>query len=164
MTINPQFIRAPDGTELVVITRAEFDALTRPVDEDEEDLAIFDQRMAELKSGVARLLPVEVTKLMLKGDSLFRALRKWRGLNQFDMVGLTGLSQGFLSDLESGKKKGTPETLEKIAAALKIDRQWLDFIEIATDDRRRLAAGVLSRDDALKRKKLLPGPSAERGK
>ena len=121
-----QTFKTPDGTEMVIITKAEFDRLASFVDEDEEDVAIFDERMAELKSEKASLLPAEVSKMMLRGDSLIKALRKWRELNQLDMVQLTGLAQGYISDLESGKKKGTPETLRKIATALKVDPAWLD--------------------------------------
>ncbi|HLW92164.1 MAG TPA: helix-turn-helix transcriptional regulator [Roseiarcus sp.] len=85
--------------------------------------------MAELKSGGAQVLPAEVTKLMLKGDSLLRALRKWRDVTQLQMEYKTNLSQGFLSDLESGKKKGTPEMLKAIAKALDIDPKWLESLE-----------------------------------
>jgi transcriptional regulator with XRE-family HTH domain len=46
-------------------------------------------------------------------------------MTQFDLVAKTDLSQGFLSDLESGKKQGTVETLGKIARALEIDPSWL---------------------------------------
>jgi transcriptional regulator with XRE-family HTH domain len=81
--------------------------------------------MAELNAGGAALLPADVTRSMLKGASVFKALRKWRDLTQIDLVGLTGLSQGFISDLESGKKQATPETLQKIANALKIESNWL---------------------------------------
>jgi transcriptional regulator with XRE-family HTH domain len=37
----------------------------------------------------------------------------------------TGLGQGYLSDLESGRRKGTPKTLKMIASALKVPAQWL---------------------------------------
>ena len=66
--------------------------------------------------------------MMLRGDSLLKALRKWRNLNQLDMVPLAGLTQGYISDLESGKKKGSPETLQSIAKALKIDPAWLEVL------------------------------------
>lgn len=125
MTINPQFIKAPDGSELVVITRAEYDALVNRLDEDEEDVAIFDARMAELQSGGAAALPREVAQLMLNGDSLLKALRKWRDQTQLYLEFKTGLSQSYISDLESGKKQGTPETLRKIADALQIEPKWL---------------------------------------
>jgi DNA-binding Xre family transcriptional regulator len=125
MNINPQIIKAPDGSELVVITRAEYDALISRLDEDEEDVAIFDARMAELKKDEAAVLPQEVAQLMLNGDSLLKALRKWRDQTQLYLEFKTGLSQSYISDLESGKKQGTPETLRKIAAALEIEPKWL---------------------------------------
>ena len=126
MNLKPQIFRAPDGTEMVILTKAEFDRLASLVEEDEDDVAIFDERMAELKDSSASRLPAEVSQMMLRGDSLLKALRKWRNLNQLDMVPLTGLTQGYISDLESGKKKGSPETLRSIAHALKIDPAWLD--------------------------------------
>jgi hypothetical protein len=125
MNINPQIIKAPDGSELVVITRAEYDALVNGLDEDEEDVAIFDARMAELKNGQAEVLPPEVAQFMLNGDSLLKALRKWRDQTQLYLEFKTGLSQSYISDLESGKKQGTPESLRKIAAALEIEPKWL---------------------------------------
>ncbi|HLJ70062.1 MAG TPA: helix-turn-helix transcriptional regulator [Roseiarcus sp.] len=125
MAINPQFIKAPDGSELVVITRAEFDALVNRFDEDEEEAAIFDARIAELRANEAETLPQEITQLMLNGDSLLKALRKWRDQTQLCLESKTGLSQSYISDLESGKKQGTPETLRKIAAALQIEPKWL---------------------------------------
>ena len=126
MAVKPRIFRAPDGTEMVILTKSEFDRLTSLVEEDEDDDAIFDERMAELKNSNASVLPDEVSQMMLRGDSLLKALRKWRNLNQLDMVPLTGLTQGYISDLESGKKKGSPETLRSIAGALKIDPAWLD--------------------------------------
>lgn len=125
MKLNPQTIMAPDGSELVVLTKAEYDFLANRLEEDDEDVAIFDERMAELQAGKASVLPPEVSQMMLRGDLLLRALRRWRGLTQFDMVGLTQLSQGYLSDLEAGKKQGTAETLGKIAFALKVEPAWL---------------------------------------
>ena len=126
MNLKPQTFRAPDGTEMVILTKSEFDRLIRLAEEDEEDVAIFDERMAELKNDNASILPAEVSQMMLRGDSLLKALRKWRNLNQLDMVPLTGLTQGYISDLESGKKKGSHETLRSIAKALNIDPAWLE--------------------------------------
>jgi hypothetical protein len=63
MIINPQIIKAPDGSELVVITRAEYDALISRVNEDEEDVAIFDARMAELREDQATPSPQEADSI-----------------------------------------------------------------------------------------------------
>jgi DNA-binding XRE family transcriptional regulator len=126
MNLKPQIFRAPDGTEMVILTKEEYDRLANLAEEDEEDAAIFDERMAEIESGKVALLPPEVSQMMLRGDRLLKALRKWRNLNQLDLVRLTGLAQGYISDIESGKKKGTIETLKKLALALRVDPEWLE--------------------------------------
>jgi DNA-binding XRE family transcriptional regulator len=126
--IRPQTIRAPSGDELVVLTRAEFDALTAAVAdqlEDADDIAIYDERMAALESGRDAPLPAEVSAAIMSGDSLLRALRRWKGLTQADIAERTKLAQGYISDLENRHKTGTDETLQAIAAALDIDPAWL---------------------------------------
>jgi transcriptional regulator with XRE-family HTH domain len=69
-------------------------------------------------------LPAEVTAAMLSGDSLLLALRRWKGLTQADMAERTRLAQGYISDLETGRKTGTVETADAIAAALGTDAAW----------------------------------------
>jgi ribosome-binding protein aMBF1 (putative translation factor) len=126
--IRPQTIRAPSGDELVVLTRAEFDALIAAVAdqlEDADDIAIYDERMAALESGRDAPLPAEVSAAIMSGDSLLRALRRWKGLTQADIAERTKLAQGYISDLENRRKTGTDETLQAIAAALDVDPAWL---------------------------------------
>ena len=60
---------------------------------------------------------------MLRGDSLLKALRNWRDMTQLQLAGLTNLGQGYISDLESGRRKGTSEALALIAE--EIDPAWL---------------------------------------
>jgi transcriptional regulator with XRE-family HTH domain len=38
---------------------------------------------------------------------------------------ITGIGQGYLSDLESGRRTGTPETIAKLAQALNVPVEWL---------------------------------------
>jgi transcriptional regulator with XRE-family HTH domain len=61
----------------------------------------------------------------LRGDRLIKALRKWRGMTQLHLAFKTGLTQGYLSDLESGRRSGTKETLQLIAEKLDVDPSWL---------------------------------------
>lgn len=126
--MKPQFIRSPSGDELVVLSRAEYDALilaAEPDNEDAEDIAIFDERMAELASGLSERLPPEVSAAMLRGDSLLKAVRNWRGLTQAQLALQAGLGQGYVSDLEAGRRKGTKETIAQIARVLDVDERWL---------------------------------------
>jgi ribosome-binding protein aMBF1 (putative translation factor) len=118
-----QIIRTPSGEEMVVIPRAEYDALVAAANaeaEDEDDVAIYDARKADLEAGRDAALPAEVSGYMLKGDSLLKAVRRWRGISQSDLAKQAGLSQGYLSDMESGRRAGTPETRRVISSVLGI--------------------------------------------
>ena len=122
----PQIIRTPNGEELVVLPRAEYEALVERADheaEDAEDVAIYDARKADLDVGV--VLPPEVSAAILRGDSRLKAIRNWRGETQLHLNFKTGIAQGYLSDLERGRRMGTPETIAKIAQALNVPAEWL---------------------------------------
>ena len=123
----PQIIRTPNGEELVVLSRSEYDALLDRADreaEDEDDVAIYDARKAELAAGGV-VLPPEVSAAILRGESRLKAIRKWRDVTQLHLEFKTGIGQGYLSDLESGRRTGTPETIAKLAKALKVPVEWL---------------------------------------
>ncbi len=124
---EPQIIRTPSGEELVVLSRAEYEALLERADheaEDAEDAAIYDARKAELAAGGV-VLPKEVSAAILRGDSRLKAIRKWRGKTQLYLDVAAGISQGYLSDLESRRRKGAPETIAKLAQALNVPVEWL---------------------------------------
>ncbi|ACK50009.1 transcriptional regulator, XRE family [Methylocella silvestris BL2] len=125
---GPQIIKTPGGEELVVLPRAEYDALVAAAAEaaeDEADAAIYDSRTADLTAGRDARLPPEVSTALLRGESLLKALRKWRGMTQIDLAILADLGQGYLSDLEAGRRRGSRETLHKIAEKLNIEPAWL---------------------------------------
>ena len=123
LDINPKMINI-EGAEMVLLTRAEFDAMVEALNEAEEDAAdaeIYRVRKADLDAGFDVFLPVEVSARCRKGESLLRAVRNWRGMTQAEVAEKTGFTQGYLSDLESGKREGTAQTLRMIAKALEID-------------------------------------------
>jgi DNA-binding XRE family transcriptional regulator len=123
LDINPKMINI-EGAEMVLLTRAEFDAMVEALNEAEEDAAdaeIYRVRKADLDAGYDVILPVEVSARCRKGESLLRAVRNWRGMTQAEVAEKTGFTQGYLSDLEAGKREGTAQTLRMIAKALEID-------------------------------------------
>lgn len=123
-----QIITTPSGDELVVLSRADYEALLQSADaadEDADDVAIYDARKAELTAGLDARLPPEVSAAILRGDSLLKALRNWKDMTQTHLALETGFAQGYISDLEAGRRKGTNETLEQIARAMDIDPAWL---------------------------------------
>jgi hypothetical protein len=122
-----QIIRTPGGEELVVLPLADYEALLDRADheaEDADDIAIYDARKTELMAGGV-VLPPEVSAAVLRGDSRLKAIRHWRDETQIHLSLKTDISQGFLSDLESGRRTGTPETIAKLAQALDVQVEWL---------------------------------------
>ena len=125
-------ISTPGGEELVVLPRAEYELLvagarasSQAEDEPAEYVAIFDQRTAEFAENKAGLLPKEVSAALLKGATLVRALRDWRGIRQQQLAAKAGLGQGYLSDIERGRSQGSPEARESLAQALDVPKEWL---------------------------------------
>jgi hypothetical protein len=109
----PQIIRTPNSEELVVIPPAEYEALldcADPEAEDADDVATYDARKAELAAGGVAL-PSDVSAAILRGDSRLKAIRHFRHETQQLLSFKTGIGQGYLSDLESGRRTGTPETI-----------------------------------------------------
>jgi transcriptional regulator with XRE-family HTH domain len=54
-----------------------------------------------------------------------KAIRNWRDETQLHLSFKAGIGQGYLSDLESGRRAGTPETIAKLAQALSVPVEWL---------------------------------------
>jgi len=123
-----QMITTPAGEEMVLLSRAEYErlaALAAEAEEDAADVAAYDAAMAEIAARGDKPLPAEVSASLLRGASLVTAIRKWRSMTQSQLAERAGLSQGYLSDLESRRRKGAKETLEAIAKALDVPGSWL---------------------------------------
>ena len=120
--------KTPGGEELVLLSRAEYDSLAAraaSAEEDAADVETYDAAIAALADGRDTALPAEVSSLLLRGASLLTAVRKWRGIKQTDLAKSAKLSQSYLSDLESGRRKGSQETLTALAQALDVPPEWL---------------------------------------
>ncbi len=126
---NVQFIKTPEGGELAVLSRSDYEALVaaaREAEEDAADIAAYDA--AKSADPIMRLaLPAEITAAMLKGDSLIRALRRNAGLTQSELASRAGIGQGYLSEIEvvGSKKSPSTETLIALAKALGVEQDWL---------------------------------------
>ena len=79
--------------------------------------------MADAADGVS--LPAEVSRLLLSGMSLLKALRQWRDIGQVRLADDIGTSQGFISDLESGRRAMTADVRTRLSAALDVPESWL---------------------------------------
>jgi ribosome-binding protein aMBF1 (putative translation factor) len=126
--LSHQTITTPSGEELVVLSRADYDRLLAMTAEAEEDLAdvrAYDAAVADLAAGSGSPLPAELSALLLKYKSRLRAVRRWRGMSQAELAVKVGIRQGYLSDLETKRRKGIASTIERLAAALDVPVAWI---------------------------------------
>jgi ribosome-binding protein aMBF1 (putative translation factor) len=124
-----QFIITPGGEELAILPRAEFDrlaALAAEAEEDAVDVAAYDAAKAEFAASGSVAWPPELSALLLKHKSRLAAVRRWRGFAQAELAAKAGIQQGYLSDLESRRRRGLPATIERLALALDVPVDWIN--------------------------------------
>jgi DNA-binding XRE family transcriptional regulator len=73
---------------------------------------------AKIARGEDVALQAAVWAAIESGEHPIRAIRKYRGLTQIDVAEQAGLRQGYIADIEAGKKTGSATSLKAIAAAL----------------------------------------------
>ncbi|MGM0988790.1 MAG: helix-turn-helix domain-containing protein [Pseudomonadota bacterium] len=65
--------------------------------------------------------PASVVEALLEGRVPVRVFREYRGLRAGELAEKAGISQGYLSEIESGKKSGSLDVLKRIAVALGVE-------------------------------------------
>lgn len=118
---NVQFIRAPDGSDLAVLPRADYDRLVALAADAQEDVAasrIVRNSMRAVKDGREVVLPKSVVDRLTNGENAVRVLREWRDQIQAELAAAVGISANYLSEIETGRRKGPAELQKKIARAL----------------------------------------------
>lgn len=116
---EPQIIITPRGDRLVVIPEADFLAMREAI-EDREDAEAVAQFYARLEAGQEELIPADVVDRLLDGENPVRVWRDHRGLSARDLAKAAGISASYLSQIESGARSGSFDTIKKIAAALRL--------------------------------------------
>jgi len=115
--VSAQIIKSPSGERLVVLPEAEYEALIEAA-EDAADIAAADEFKRTLAAGEEELIPLEMAKRMLDGESPIRVWRERRGLTLTALAERAGIAQGYLSQIENRKRDGTVLTMKKLAEAL----------------------------------------------
>jgi len=101
---------------MVVVPEADYEALL-----DAADIADANRVLAEIAAGRQEWVPSEIVDRLLDGENRVRVWREYRRLTAADLAAKAGISPAYLSELETGKKTGTVETLRKLADVLKLD-------------------------------------------
>ncbi len=85
-----------------------------------EDIRDYDIAKAELENGEDELIPSEVVEALLDGENPIKVWREYRGQTQQQLADTAGISKPYLSQIETGKRKGTVDILSAIAKALNV--------------------------------------------
>ena len=107
--------------DTITISRKEFDALVA-AQEMLDDIETYDRAMATKTAG----FPHDIVKRIITGgENPVLVYREWRGLAQAELARRAGLHRAQVHDIENGKRRGSVDTLKKIAQALDVS---LDLI------------------------------------
>jgi DNA-binding XRE family transcriptional regulator len=108
-----------DGEPFVALSRAAYDKLVEAA-EDAADIAAIARFERRLAAGEEELVPSEMVDRILAGENLVRVWREHRGLTASVLAEKAGIAQPYLSQIETGKREGTLQTMKRIADALKV--------------------------------------------
>lgn len=119
--MSVRFQKTPRG-EVAILPRKEYEILVAKAAEAEEDAGtarIVSRARKEIESG-GPLLPKSVVDRLANGENPVRVVREWRDETQMYLSFRTDLSQGYISDIESGRRVGTVAALRRIAKVLNV--------------------------------------------
>ena len=119
--MNVRFQKTPKG-EVAILSRKDYEALVAKAAEADEAAGtarLVVRARKEIADGTP-LLPKEIVDRLAKGENAARVLREWRAITQVDLSHKANISQSHISDIENGRRIGTPATLRAIATVLKV--------------------------------------------
>lgn len=129
-----QFIKTTGGEELAVLPKQEYERLTALAKgEDAGTARIVRKARAAIAADTEVVLPKSVVDKLAATDNPIRVLREWREMIQGELAAAVGITQGYLSDLEAGKRKGPVALHQKLARALGVPIDLL--LSIAVSDK-----------------------------
>ncbi len=115
--MTKQIITTPSGERMVVLHEAEYERLLDAL-EDAEDAAAVRRFEEKFAAGEEEFIPAEYVYRMLDGENKVAVWREFRKMTSKQLADTAGITQGYLSQIETGKRDGTVGTMKKIAEAL----------------------------------------------
>ncbi len=117
--MGAQIITTPNGDRMVILPEAEFIAL-QVAAEDRQDIRAVETFRERLARGEEELVPSDVADRIIDGENKVRVWREYRRLSARELAEKAAISPAYLSQIESGARDGSFETIKRIAAALEI--------------------------------------------
>jgi DNA-binding XRE family transcriptional regulator len=98
-----------------------YDLYLQLVDDAEmlEDVRLYDEAKQAIDADEERV-PAELVYAILDGDNPVKLWREYRDLSLKELADKVGISTAYLSQIETGKRTGSAETLRAIANAMHI--------------------------------------------
>ncbi len=120
---TPVSFTTPNGEELVVLSRNDYELLLRQSElaDDLEDLLAVKAYEARVAAGESDSIPMEFVDRLIDGENPVRVWREVRGLSAKDLAAAAGISAAYISEIETGKKEGSISVLKAISKVLRID-------------------------------------------
>ena len=120
-TMNVRFKKTDKG-EVAILPRKEYEALAAKAAEADEDIAsarLVARARKEIAAG-APLISKKIVDRIANGENPLRVLREWRDMTQLELSFKADIGQGYISVLESGRRKGTTAALKRIAGTINV--------------------------------------------
>jgi len=129
--------KTPQGEDIVILARTEYDQLVFAAGEDAADAAIAGRLIARVDAGEEQTLTAEEMDELLASKTPLAFYRKKSGMTQAALAERAGIAQGFLSEIENGAKTGDVKTLRKLADILKVSLDDIVVPEAPIDNARK---------------------------
>jgi len=116
-----QFKKTDKG-EMAILPRKEYEALVAKAAEADEDAGTA-RLVARARKEIAEgggVIPFDVVNRIADGENPIRVIREWKDITQLYLAHKTNIGQGYISDLENGRRKGTVAALKEIARVLDV--------------------------------------------
>ena len=117
--MSVQVIEKDGKPEWAVLPYEEYERLVEAA-EMLQDVRAYDEAKKAMAAGEERV-PSEVTYAILDGANPVRVWREHRRMSRKRLAEASGLSTSYLSQIESGKRKPSPEALTAIAKELGLE-------------------------------------------
>jgi hypothetical protein len=118
LVMNVTFVEV-GGVRMATMPAEDFEKLAA-LAEDRADALAAEAAEARRVAG-EEYLPSEMADRIIAAESALRVWRRQRRLNLTRLGYFAGIRASYLSDLELGKKPGTPRVWRALAKALKVD-------------------------------------------
>jgi DNA-binding XRE family transcriptional regulator len=117
--MKAQIIEKDGHPEYAVISYADYQHFMELL-EDEIDARTVAEFHEAYTAGREFMVPDEIMRRELAGESPIKLWRERRNLTQQELATRAGISKPYLSQIETGKRQGTVETLSALARSLDV--------------------------------------------